>query len=402
MNDIYSAPVKSSKLVTQIASVIGLTILGDSLMYSLLPLEGANLGFSLSQIGWLLSINRIIRLFSNTFAGIIMERFGAKTPFFLAVIFSVFITALYGAGWGFIVFLFARSGWGFSWSIFRQGIFNGIWVSDQAIKGKLMGLSWGIIRVGSAFSVLVGGFLYDKFGFSSTVWIITTISLFSIPLTLNIKWPETIIKQNKIDPKQLFGGIRSAFKTKQRRGILLIGFTDTLFEGVLVSTLSLFLNSRLLEANISLPIGIGGLAGILLALRYISNIIFAPLLGSLSDKFGQSNSMLTLSTLILFSLIFMAYLPGINGIFFLPLIFIAGSGMYAIANASSSGTANQTQSSNLFISVFTTGVDLGAALGPILVFNLGAFINYEAIYIIMASLLWFGCINFRFSKKVAI
>jgi hypothetical protein len=53
------------RLVTTTSFVIALCILGDSLMYSILPLEAANLGIGLSLVGVLLSANRFIRLLSN-------------------------------------------------------------------------------------------------------------------------------------------------------------------------------------------------------------------------------------------------------------------------------------------------------------------------------------------------
>ena len=73
----------ATPLVIGAATVIALTIMGDSLMYSLLPLEAEALGIPIVYVGLLLSINRIVRLGSNAWAGIIFEKYGARLPFIL-------------------------------------------------------------------------------------------------------------------------------------------------------------------------------------------------------------------------------------------------------------------------------------------------------------------------------
>ena len=126
-------------------------------MYSILPLEAENLGISLPLVGVLLSANRLIRLISNTVSSGFFERFGPRQPFFIATICGLVSTALYGAGWGFTVFLFARLLWGMAWSALRQGGYQAIWAGGSRIKGRLTGIFFGIVRVGSALAVLLGG-----------------------------------------------------------------------------------------------------------------------------------------------------------------------------------------------------------------------------------------------------
>ena len=77
---------KPERLVTIVATAVGLSIMGDSLMYAMLGLEAEMLGISLAGVGWLLSANRWIRLLSNTLAGNIFERFGPRIPFIGAAI----------------------------------------------------------------------------------------------------------------------------------------------------------------------------------------------------------------------------------------------------------------------------------------------------------------------------
>ena len=55
-------------LVTVVGSCVGLAIMGDSLMYSILPLAAPGLGIPLPLVGVLLSANRLVRLLSNAWA----------------------------------------------------------------------------------------------------------------------------------------------------------------------------------------------------------------------------------------------------------------------------------------------------------------------------------------------
>jgi hypothetical protein len=71
-------------------------------------------------------------------------------------------------------------------------------------------------------------------------------------------------------------GWREAWKTAPGRRLLLAGFVHSSFEGVLISTTSLFLAGRLGE-NLLFPglcARIGTLAGVLLAIRWTSDMLF--------------------------------------------------------------------------------------------------------------------------------
>ena len=174
-------------LVTSLA--VAFAIMGDSLLYAILPLAAGQLALSPQQVGLLLSANRLIRLFSNTWLGAIFARFGPYRAFVISAILGVLTTAFYGFRLGFIVFLLARIGWGVSWSGLRQGTYQSIWAGERAEAGRLMGLMWGVVRGGSAVSAVLGGFLFDYFGFQTTVWTIAVLSAVAIPIAVGLTWP---------------------------------------------------------------------------------------------------------------------------------------------------------------------------------------------------------------------
>jgi len=161
---------KPERLVFNVGLTIGLCIRGDSFLYGNLPIEAENLGIALPSVGILLSANRLVRLISNTWASAIFEKLGPRQLFIFAAVLSLLTTALYGIGWGFSVFLLARMGWGIAWSALRQRGYQAVWTGGEYPKGKLMGLLWGPIRLGSAFSVLFGGYLQDLWGYRAGVY----------------------------------------------------------------------------------------------------------------------------------------------------------------------------------------------------------------------------------------
>ncbi|MDH5507834.1 MAG: MFS transporter [Anaerolineae bacterium] len=391
---------RPKSLVVVTGAAIAFAIMGDSLMYSLLPLEAANLGIPFEAVGVLLAANRIVRLLSNTWASLAFERWGPRRPFILAAVLGFITTVLYGVGWGFGVFLLARAGWGIAWSAFRQGGYQAVWAESEAIKGRLMGLLWGIVRLGSAVSVILGGYLYDIYGYKSAVGAVAFGTLLAIPVALKIRWPG-IKSALPAPPRSPFEGWRTAFETKPRRRVLFVGFMYTFFEGVLGATASLFLAAKLGAGYSLANFGIGTLAGIMLAVRYIANMFFGPLLGALSDRLGQAPTISILSAGILAGISGAVLLPGFWPLLCLALVFFAGSGMFAACNAAASGLAQQTKRPQLFVGFFSTSIDAGAALGPLLVYSTGNENLFSAIYISAAILLLISSFRYMHAEKWA-
>ena len=245
-----STPLPSSEsLVLVIATAIGLSIMGDSLMYGILALEAESLGLSGAAVGLLLSANRWIRLFSNTAAGRVFERFGPRIPFIVATLLGFVTALLYGSGLGFIVFLLARMGWGVAWSGLRQGGYEAVWLGDPQKKGRLMGTLWGIVRLGSALSVVIGGYLHDHYGYQVSVGIIAGLTALAIPIAYLAKWPE----QRGVQPlvatssNALFSltDWRLAFGKSVQRWLLFTAFTQSMLEGVIIPTVAVFIAYRL-------------------------------------------------------------------------------------------------------------------------------------------------------------
>src|SRR5688500_15548056 len=91
-------------LVAVVGGCVGLSIMGDSLMYTILPLAAPGLGIPLPLVGVLLSVNRLVRLLSNVASSRVFERFGPRWPFVGSVALGAVATLLYGLASGFVLF----------------------------------------------------------------------------------------------------------------------------------------------------------------------------------------------------------------------------------------------------------------------------------------------------------
>ena len=75
-----------------ISLAVALTLLGDSLLYAVLPAIWHKVGLELWMVGVLLSANRFIRFATNPLAGRLVERNGLRTPFLIAVFLAAITT----------------------------------------------------------------------------------------------------------------------------------------------------------------------------------------------------------------------------------------------------------------------------------------------------------------------
>lgn len=397
---------KPEWLVLSVAVATGLSIMGDSLMYAILPLEAKNLGISLSLVGVLLSANRLIRLVSNTPVSLIFERLGPWRPFIGATVLGFVAALLYGTGWGFVVFLLARMGWGVAWSGLRQGGYEAIWSGSQHNKGRLMGLLWGVVRLGSAIGVVVGGYLRDEFGYHISVAVIAGFTALAIPIAFFMRWPHPGPRESEQTtapakaPAQgtmlSLEGWRTAFRVPARRWLLIAGFIHAVLGAVVTATASVFLAERLGADNDLLlsTIGIGTLTGGLLAVRWTSNLLFGPFIGFISDRIGQTRIVILLAILTLIGLIGAVRISGREGVLFLLPVFVAISGLFVTLSALSSGLATHARRPHLFVGTYATVTDAGSALGPLLAFNLSQIAGFGPLYLALSLLLLLSVLQY--------
>ena len=420
----FSSP---TALVLVVSGAVAFAIMGDSLLYAILPLSAGQLALSPQQVGLLLSANRLIRLFSNTWLGAIFARFGPYQAFVISAILGVLTTALYGFEFGFVVLLLARIGWGVAWSGLRQGTFQSIWAGDQADAGRLMGLMWGVVRGGSAISALIGGFLFDQFGFQTTVWTIAGLSALAIPIAFGLTWPasasphydneqpssksgphssspETVQESSRND-HEILGGWMEALSNPLQRSVLLVGFFKLLLNSILVATASVFLADRFetYTGEFLLSLQVGALAGIVLGTRWFSDLFLGAAMGALSDLVGRIRLTLVLVFLLCLGLTLMLTINTNLSFVALLAVLIVSTGVNVILDAYANQAALVTHHPQLFVGAYATASDLGSAVGPLFAFWLVASVGFAPVYgvaalLVVLTLLYLVLLDARYAK----
>lgn len=381
---------------------IGLCIMGDSLLYSILPLEAARLAIPLSMVGVLLSVNRLIRLVSNTLLSNVYERIGPRLPFLLGTLAAVVTTTIYGVGRGLLVFFLARLVWGATWSALRQGGNQALWVFAQSERAKMAGVLGGGIHLGSTVAVLLGGYLWDRFGYHSTLIIIAALTALAVPLALLIPWDQR--SQPRLRSYRLSAGdIKEVLSQPLWRSLLLVGLCDSSFEGVVVATTSLMLVQRIgPDPLIRLGIGAGSAVGAIMAVRFISRIVFGPLFGAVADRFGHTRSVITFTVILLILVFGAVQSTGWWLLALLCLVFFVSTGVGVSLSALVNGTALKLPRPHLFLGLHASAMDAGLASGPILAYGIGARVGLPFMYMAVTSILMLAVMNYWRTQRRAV
>lgn len=350
------------------AVVVGLLIMGDSFLYSALPLSAASLQLSLFQVSLLLSANRWIRLVSNSVVARLQTRVPMRTLFWGASCLGLLSTAVFIRPYGFVLWLIGRLIWGLAWSVFRQSAYVLVWHRRASTHGTSLGLWWGLVRMGSGLGVLIGGWLLDAFGFGQGMLGLTGLAVVGLALNPFLSWPESTASQpNAASRKQPFGW--ATWKSAKSispvlRWLLSLAAGIRLCLTLTVAITSLYLQSRL-EGN---PGGmeLGVWAGIVLATHWMSQIGASVITGALSDRLGRMRTVLMLAGLTVGALAVTALARGYLALVVSMGLMLLFSGLRIAVEVAVSDASRQAEESLTVMGLYATLDDFASALGPIL------------------------------------
>lgn len=340
--------------VLSIAGATALSILGDAVMYAVLPSHYAHLGLTPLQVGILLSVNRWVRLGSNHVAERCYRRLSVELWLVSAYLISSLVTAVYGLFRIFAVLFVARILWGICFSFIRHaGIMTVVRASSDAHLGEHMGFYRGISSSGWFLGMFFAGLSHDLFGFTFTLIMFSLFSLFSAPLGF--------LSQKGVDRIRKVPLKISIMKANL--GTMLCGFAVGIVGlGLMVSTLGFLLKEQVgISMNVfGRTIGVATMTGMVLAIRWILVGPVSPVLGTVADRIGRERS-------IPFLFLIGASVLGLAGLPFGPfwmicgvlILFCCGTLLDILI------TAWVGQQGPRFVASYVTAHDFGSALGPL-------------------------------------
>lgn len=324
------------------ALVLAFASFGDAFLYTALPLNSLQMNVPVVWIGFLLSINRFVRVIANQTFSYLFNHFGFKRITILASGFAMLTTFSYGIATGITLWITARILWGFCYSALR---ISSISYSLQNKKqGFSLGLSKGLQELGPIIALLVGPLLLQWTNPSTTFFIFALASVSSIIISFYL--PE--LREIPVDFNFSFNIIPSTFN--------LLTFLSAFFvQGILIVTIT-----KLFTASYISLFALTTMAGIYLAYRRICTVFISPFGGFLADKYGLGKVYLTTLFLTTAGLFLIA-----NGFTEIGIItaFTFNSITAALAPANViDGSANHLKA----VSANSTWNDIGAATGALL------------------------------------
>lgn len=261
-------PVAGQRIVALSSAVLGIGLLGDTLIYAVLPLYHAELGMSLAMVGVLLSLNRWTRLVANSAVAHIGERVGPRALMVTAAAGSVVATLSYGIDGGDALQIAARMLWGFSFAALNLGSLSYA-VADRANAGKRLGLGRGIIGIAQVASFMGGAFLVLSIGPRHVFLVLGALTVLAVAAAL-------LLPHLPPEPARE-GGFRLPRPHRLEVWGFLLGFSG---DGVFLLTLAF-----LLRDSVTSVAPIVATCGVL-SLRCLVEATGGPIGGWLGDRFG--------------------------------------------------------------------------------------------------------------------
>lgn len=366
-----------------VSLTVALSLLGDQMLYVVLPVVHDTVGVPVVSVGLLLSANRWVRLLTNTLAAQVIARYGRQWPFVLALLLGGVTTIAYGVLYGVGVFLVARLLWGTAWSFIRiEGLSTALDVASEQTRGQFLGLYQSISRLGSAVAMLAGGICSDVMGFRATFVLFGALTCLGALLAYYEMArrqstrgtaraaPAPVVPHTTAAPAPVAGPLDGS--TRRRMIVASFGtFSVFLTIGGLVSaTLGYMLHQRFGAALMLGPwlVGVASLSGFLLSSRGFLDLGFAPLAGRLADRWGRTGMLVCAMPVACVTIIGLALQPPLWVVLALVLLlFAAGSALQVTLDALAGDIAPPARR-RAFLSLFVTWQDLGAATGPLLGF----------------------------------
>lgn len=349
-----------------IALVSAICLFGDSALYVLLPSRLEAFAVTPTGAGLILGINRYIRILSNSWAGRMYERFGFYPPFTGAVALAVLTTAGYGAFAGFWPLFIAHALWGVAWSLLRLGGYLAVIDAAQGTGvGRFMGALQGISRGGSLIAVLLGGALADAIG-GRDVFLVYSVVMLAAFVLVPFSTVRSSLGQHEAPPE---GHVAEGGDTWRIRALYLNGAIVWLaVAGMFVATAGYLVRTVAGDGAVvfGLVLGVGALSGALVAVRWVGDLAFSPILGHLADRYGRSPVLVTAMSTAIVAMVVVALRPTLPVAFpSFAVVFLSASAIMVTLNASIADQAPLHRRTSV-LSRYATWADIGSGTGPII------------------------------------
>ena len=390
---------------------LALVIMGDSLMYVVLPTKfadfgvGPTLGLSAGfWVGLALSANRFVRLVSNTFAARVYERAGLRAPFVSAVLLGGLTTLAYSISTGIAMLLLFRLLWGVSYSFMRLAsqivVFR---FGSPSDRGKYLGFYNMGQRTGSIVAVTGGAVMATALGSQEAFAVLAGVGAIGVAVALmapHIDVPSmagrkiedsTTTVLSKLSPVNLMAPQALSLNVKRYVASLSLMRFSIAFaaNGLAIATVSPYLAELLADGRTVFGASIAALTlgGLLVGTRWFGDLALSIPSGTVSDRLGRMPAILSGVAVMVFVLLFVGIIDSPElFLLLMPLMFFASILGTTSLDASLGESVESRERAPAFAR-YSTWQDLGGALGPLLGLTLAEIIGFRGGYLLAAAML---------------
>ena len=382
-----------------VAIIMGLCVIGDSMLYVTLPPSFQQLGLDATTTGLILSVNRFSRIAFNPLAAVIILRLGYRKTATLASCLAVVCTAGYAVASAAPVWLTLRVLWGFVWSLIRLVAFLvTLEECTQANKGQALGTMQRLVRIGSTSATLGGGLLLDRIGFRNTSALFGAITVLAVVLAISLKERPKSPSGGAAPAAEGLGGTAQSPRGQPDDRVIaqaapLATLGQAIYKGlpvyasalgvaiavggVFLSTVGVMLKARfgaaLAFSFMGIALGAGSVAGFMQSFRWLSDIVLSPFVGRLSDRMGRSVPMAAILGVEFISGWVLLRSSSLPAVIAAGVVLFSAHSAILVVLSSAAADYGGAQGAATPMTIYSTSVDMGDAVGPVVAYSLLGF-----------------------------
>lgn len=383
------AVLRQNELMFTLCVMVALVMIGLSMVSPILPLYSRSFDANGFLIGMIVSAYPIARLFTNTPAGRLADRFGRYPLMMSGLIFTAVSSVVCGIAPTYIILLFGRFLAGIGSALFitsAQAIVADISTPDN--RGRLMSTFQGAFLLGSTIGPTVGGLVAAAAGARGVFYV------YAVVTCVAILW--AYLRRSSIPTVEQPDPMSTSEATSQPRSSPFAAWrflADTSFLAICLLTLGQFF-IRTGTRTTALPLlgadryglseeAIGGI----LTLVTLGNLVCVPLAGWMVDNLGRKAAIVPSTMLSGVSILALTLSP--NVFWFTAATVLMGVSTGIAGPAPSAYVADLAQGKGIGarLGVYRSFGDIGFILGPIFLGLMADLTGYGAALVVNAVLI---------------
>ena len=361
------------------SSIMSLALLGDALLYAVLPAYAEDFGLTLPWVGVMLSANRFVRVFAYGMLARLTQRVGIRRMCIAAAVTATVSTAFYGFGQGPAVILAARVLWGLTYGVLVLVTLSYA-VEYRARAGTRVGVGQAIQRIGPILALFGGAWLVGVVGPN------TAFAVLAIPTALSLFIAFTLPKADGEAAKRS----KPASLARPKPIDVLYFLQGYGVDGVFAVSITLIFAR---EASLADAVMSGGA---LLAMRHFGEAIAAPLFGWIADRFGARRVFVAAAILTMLGFVFVAI--GLTVLGALIMLLFRGA-LASLGPAVITQSLAEEEEAIGPLARMQAWRDFGAACGPLATGFLLTVVSAELQHAAMAGAIAMGLLYWGFASE---